>query len=116
MNSTLLKSVINSRLLFLLCLAVTCTNYQALAVSFAGYVTYPTGSWPEAVAIADLNGDGRKDVVLSTSTYSNTNDNSILVFYQNKGGGLDAPVRYAAGANAVSVVIADFNGDGLKDI
>ena len=85
-------------------------------VQLNNYVAYPTGSWPEAVAIADLNGDGRKDIVMSTSAYSNTNDNSILIFFQNATGGLNPPVRYAAGASAVSVAIADFNGDGKLDI
>ena len=82
----------------------------------SNYIAYPTGSWPEAVAIGDLNGDGRNDVVLSTSSYSNTNDNSILIFFQNTAGRLNPPVRYAAGANAVSVALGDFNGDGKLDI
>jgi hypothetical protein len=86
------------------------------AFQLSNYVAFPTGSWPEAVAIADLNGDGRKDVVMSTSSYSNTNDNSILIFFQNSAGGLNAPVRYSAGANAVSVAIADLNSDGRLDI
>jgi hypothetical protein len=85
-------------------------------LQLSNYVAYPTGSWPEAVAIADLNGDGRKDVVMSTSSYFNTNDNSILIFFQNNAGALNPPIRYAAGANAVSVAIADFNGDGKLDI
>jgi hypothetical protein len=102
--------------LFLSCLALASSIQFASAVSFAGYTNIPTGSWPEAVSIADLNGDARKDVVLSTSSYSSTNDNSILIFYQNNLGALNAPVRYAAGSAAVSIAIADFNGDGLKDI
>ena len=110
------KLTLRGKLSLLYSLALIFVCERALALSFAGYVTYPTGSWPEAVAIADLNGDGRKDVVLSTSFYSNTNDNSILVFYQNQAGTLNPPIRYAAGAAANSVAIADFNGDGLKDI
>jgi hypothetical protein len=89
---------------------------RANGFALSNYIAYPTGSWPEAVAIADLNGDGRKDVVLSTSFYSNTNDDSILIFYQNDLGTLNPPVRYAAGADAVSVAIADLNNDGRLDI
>ena len=83
---------------------------------FAPYRAYPTGSWPEAVAVADVNGDGRNDVVMTTSFYSHTNDSSILLFFQNASRQLNAPVRYAAGAAAVSVRVADFTGDGRNDI
>jgi len=89
---------------------------QLCAALFKNYITYPTGSWPEAVAIGDLNGDGRKDVAMTTSFYFNTNDNSLLIFFQNASGAFDNPVRYAAGASAYSVAIADFNGDGQNDI
>src|ERR1051326_658949 len=97
-------------------LLVTIWPRPSHGLQLSNYVAYATGSWPEAVAIADLNGDGRKDVVLSTSSYFNTNDNSILIFFQNAQGTLNPPIRYAAGANAVSVAIADFNGDGKLDI
>ena len=90
---------------------------QTLSTAFAPYAAFPVASWPEAVAIGDLNNDGRNDVVLTTSTYgASTNDQSILIFFQTAGGGLAAPVRYAAGGSATSVAIADFNGDGKKDI
>lgn len=89
---------------------------QLHAALFQGYIAYPTGSHPESVAIADLNGDGRKDVVMCTSLVGNTNDNSVLIFFQNASHQFDPPIRYAAGASAYSVVIADFNGDGRKDI
>jgi len=100
------------------CLALLAgTSAIHAALSFAGYVAFPTGAWPEAVAIADLNGDGRNDVVMTTTSYgTSTNNNSVLVYFQNASGGLDVPVAYAAGAGAVSVAIADFNGDGQKDI
>ena len=89
---------------------------QLRAALFQSYIAYPTGSHPESVAIADLNGDLRKDVAMCTSFGFNTNDDSILVFYQNASNRFDAPIRYAAGASAYSIAIADFNGDGLNDI
>ena len=44
---------------------------QLRAALFENYVTDATGSSPEAVAIGDLNGDGRKDVAMTTSFYFN---------------------------------------------
>ena len=120
MNQPPLRPPLNRTIfisLWILCLPLISADWCRGSVTFSNSVSRATGSWPEAVAIGDLNGDGRKDVVMTTSAYaSNTNDNSILIFFQNASGGLDAPVRYAAGAAAVSVAIADFNGDGRNDI
>jgi FG-GAP-like repeat/FG-GAP repeat len=92
-------------------------NSAPAGTVFAPSAATSTGSWPEAVAIGDLNHDGRNDVVLTTSAYgSNTNDNSILIFFQNANRQLNPPVRYAAGAAAITVAIADMNGDGWNDI
>lgn len=41
---------------------------------FSAPKTFPVGSWPEAVAIGDVNNDGRKDVVLTTSYYFDTDN------------------------------------------
>jgi hypothetical protein len=97
-------------------IAIFFLTTQLHAALFQGYTTNSTGSYPEAVAIGDLNGDGRKDVAMCTSFFSNTNDNSVLIFFQNASRQFDPPVRYAAGASAYSVAIADFNGDGRNDI
>ena len=53
--------------------ATTETKRGALTTSlFQPYVAYPTGSSPEAVAIGDLDGDGRNDVALLTSSATTT--------------------------------------------
>lgn len=75
-----------------------------------------TGSHPEAVAIGDINGDGRNDVVVTTSSYSDPdNDHKLFVFHQNSSGQLSTPIKYPAG-NGDSVDIGDLNGDGLNDV
>ena len=93
-------------------------NLSAAPPSLFPYSTsYPVGSWPEAAAIGDLNNDGRNDVVVTTSGYGTAQyDWSIFIFYQTPSGQLASPVEYDAGGPATSVVIADFNGDGLNDI
>jgi hypothetical protein len=81
------------------------------------YVAYPVGSWPEAVAIGDLNHDGRKDVALVTSFYFDpADDYSLFVFLQNGIGELQASVKYPVGGSPNSVDIGDVNGDGLDDV
>jgi FG-GAP repeat len=41
------------------------------------------GSWPEAVAIGDVTGDGRNDVVMTTSFYfDDAHDYRLWVFAQ----------------------------------
>ena len=83
---------------------------------FLPYQAYPIGSWPEAVAIGDVNHDGRNDVVISTSYYSDPdNDYHIHVFLQNASGGLEPPVKYQAG-NGDSIDIGDLNNDGKADV
>lgn len=88
---------------------------------FNPYIALPTGSWPTAVAIGDVNGDGLNDVALTTSYYFDPeNDYKLFVFLQDGSGNLTTPIKYATHssytARAESVVIADVTGDGLNDI
>ncbi|HLK89608.1 MAG TPA: FG-GAP-like repeat-containing protein [Polyangia bacterium] len=87
------------------------------AVLFAPYVAYPTGSWPEAVAVGDLNGDGRLDVAMTTATNNDpANDNMLHVFLQAADGTLQPRVKYPLGNTPQSIDIGDVNGDGLADV
>jgi len=81
-------------------------------------VTAPsTGStaWtvPTAVTIADVNGDGKADVIT-------TDDNSgdLVVLLGNGDGTVKVPsVGYATGGYPyTAAIVADFNGDGLPDL
>jgi probable HAF family extracellular repeat protein len=78
---------------------------------------FTIGSEPSSIAIADLNGDGRNDVVVTTirSAYDPANDNKIFIFYQDSNGNLQSPIVYNGG-NGLSLAIGDVNNDGRPDI
>ncbi len=84
---------------------------------YESYVVKATESWPEAVAIGDLNNDGLNDVAMCTSMYFSEDDNTLFVFLQNLEGDLMVPVKYRAPVNrAGTLAIGDFNGDSLNDV
>lgn len=75
-------------------------------------VTYATQAGNTyAVVIADVNGDGKPDL-LAANAFSN----SVAVLLGNGDGTFQAAVNYGAGGTAVSLAVADVNGDGKLDI
>ena len=69
------------------------------------------GRRPLDVAVGDLNGDGRMDIVVAAS-----GANSVLVFTQTATGTFNPPVAYAVGGDPQAVTVADLDGNGLTDI
>lgn len=112
--------------------AVRCCVFVALMAGFAldassvqaatGNLFLPfqavkTGSWPAAVAIADLNGDGKDDVAMATSYYNDpANDATLFIFLQDQAGQLQPPVKYYIGGRPESISVGDVNGDGKNDV
>ena len=88
----------------------------ATAPSFAAQHTFPTGNYPASVAIADLNGDGKPDLVVA-----NARSNTVSVLLNTTAPGAATPSfaaqhTFATGSGPLSVAIGDFNGDGKPDI
>jgi hypothetical protein len=79
--------------------------------SFMAPVNYSVGTGPQAVVTADLNGDGRLDLITA-----NAGSNNISVLLGNGNGTFGAAQPYAAGAGPAAVTVGDFNGDGKLDI
>jgi hypothetical protein len=72
---------------------------------------YLTGDIPGAVAVDDLDGDGRSDLVLGL-----LGSPFVSVIPGRGGGAFAAPVRYPAAGNANDVAIGDLDGDGRPDV
>jgi hypothetical protein len=78
---------------------------------FAGVdVVRAQGSyWPTEMAVADLNGDGRKDLLVPNAT-------GIAVLLASESAEFQAPVQYTVGAVAQSIQVGDLDGDGKLDV
>src|SRR6266487_1345754 len=98
-----------SGLLLLLCLVTPFRRVNADPL-FAAKVDYPAAAFPSSVAIGDLNGDAKPDLVAAGSP------NTLSVLLGNGDGTFAAKVNYGTVAGASSVAIGDLNGDGKPDL
>ena len=73
--------------------------------------TLAAGSAPVFTAQADLNGDGKLDLVSV-----NFNDGTASVYLGNGDGTFQTQKTYNVGSAVTSIAIADFNGDGIPDL
>ncbi len=73
--------------------------------------TYPVGSYPSSIFVADLDGDGDPDLAV-TNEYSN----SVSILKNNGDGTFNSSVDYGTGNQPRSIFAADFDGDGDQDL
>ena len=83
--------------------------------SFFEGPTIPVGVNLNRLLAADLDGNGRQDLVV-TAPASSSLDSSIMVFAGNGDGSFGAGVRYASAAFPVDVALADLDGDGANEL
>lgn len=84
------------------------------AIQFAPKQDIPTGVLTYAIAAADLDGDGKPELISSSivdktiSVFRNTSTNGSITFA--------AKIDYPVGTNPYSIAIADFDADGRPDV
>src|SRR5262249_6593201 len=99
---------------------------RCLPSGFSTPVNYPVGTNPQAVVTADVNGDGKLDIITAnegtydsaTGTYASGGVSVLLGLQDKKGratGSFAAAQNYAV-SSADSVAVGDFNGDRKPDI
>ena len=87
------------------------------ASSFAAKIDFPTTYNPSCVAIGDLDGDGKPELVATNyggynvSLYHNTSSPGVI-----NAGSFAPKVDLATGPNPFSVGIGDIDGDGKPDL
>jgi hypothetical protein len=72
---------------------------------------FPTGSYPNMLAIGDINGDGIPDIAVS-----NTESNNITILLGNNKGTVTPSATITVGRQPKGIAVADLNGDGKADI
>lgn len=86
--------------------------------TFQAATTYDSGGkMATSLAIADVNGDGKPDALVTNECASNgCNSGSVSVLLGNGDGSYQAAQGYNTGSSAVSVSVADVNQDGKLDL
>ena len=81
--------------------------------AFQDPVPYDAGVNPRSVAVGDLNGDNRNDLVVTTNGAGFSND---LAVFLGRDGTLGAATMIPTDFGPASVAIADLNDDGKQDL
>jgi trimeric autotransporter adhesin len=95
----------------------TSTSGAITSSSFATKVDFATGSQPYGIAMGDVDGDGKPDMVVvnhisnAVSVYRNTATSGSIT-----SGSFATKVDFAAGNNPISIAICDIDMDGKPEL
>ena len=85
----------------------------AANLGYKNGVSYSTPVGPNALAVADFNGNRIPDIAIACN---NANFQDVAILSGNGGGGFMPPVTFTVGRNPTAVVARDLDGDGKPDI
>jgi hypothetical protein len=90
-------------------------SFKPAVVYSSGGVNFVPVSVP--LLLADLNGDGKLDVIVGNQTNQGSGDGSVVVLLNNGDGTLQSAKGYDSGGFLISsVAVADLNSDGKQDL
>jgi hypothetical protein len=95
------------------------TNPDQFQTSLNQSLFFPVGGTPSSVVVADVNHDGKPDMIVTSST-----SDQVSVLLGNGDGTFQAPRTYDVGAGQAGAnrdvfrepIVTDLNGDGVPDI
>lgn len=96
--------------------AVSSDSASIPRVSFHNFSNPPTNPFPQFVAVADFNGDGKLDMAVAVySIFTSFTD--VNIFLGKGNGTFEAgPTFPLTGQNVNNIAVGDFNGDGKADL
>jgi hypothetical protein len=106
--------------LIILTVCLNLSSQSTAVFKFATEVPYNSGAYgATSVAIADLNGDGIPDIVMTNQcvSASDCTTGAVDVLLSNGNGTFQAAVTYSSGgSDPASIAVADVNKDGILDL
>jgi len=81
--------------------------------TFQAPTVYTVGKYPSWVTVADVTGDGKKDLIVGTTGATSA---QIVVLPGNGNGTFGSPISFDVFAPPSNITVADFDGDGKMDL